>query len=187
MAVARFTLASFVPTSPFAVAFPLKDDDLANVRIAILTSTRPLRKRFLESGREVERLDPSRLVKLADVFGTIIIGSRAHEDFYLRMRRALPRKLRRKFIFYARSFFDRFVNSQQLSGPVDDRDEGWKEILRLNKINFVAEINVQHSEGSPRGSARGGTKTFRWTDIEQFIRDARITVIDDGFFSQTAS
>lgn len=153
---------------------------MAIEKIAILTSTKPLRKCCVEGLREVEKLDPSRLMRLTEVFNTIIIGSRAHEDFFARIRRALTRKLRRKFIFYPRSFFDRFIHTQKLSGPVDDRDEGWKEILRLNGIDFVPEIPVQLDE------VHQGTKTFRWTEIEQFIRDTRVTIVGPAFFEKPA-
>lgn len=149
---------------------------MSKKNIAILTSTKPLRKRFTEGGREVERLDPSRLLKLTEAFDSIIIGSRAHEDFFARIRKSLSRKLRRKFLFYPRGFFDRFVHTQKLSGPVNDRDEGWKEILRVNDIDFASEITVQLDE------FHQGTKHFRWTEIEQFVRDDRVSVIGTGFF-----
>ena len=130
----------------------------------------------MEGGRQVERLDPSRLMMLTDAFDLIIIGSRAHEDFFTRMKRALSRKIRRKFIFYSRGFFDRFVHTQDLAGPINDRDEGWKEILRLNGIDFATEIPVQLDE------LHQGTKTFRWTEIEQFVQDTRVNVIGVEFF-----
>ncbi len=150
---------------------------MADKKIAILTSTKPLRGFFIEGGREVERLDPSRLMVLTELFDTIIIGSRAHDDFYTRIRQALSRKLRRKFIFYPRAFFNRFVYTQKLSGPVNDRDEGWKEILRVNDINFVPEITVGLDE------FHDGIKTFRWTEIELFLRDDRVTVVGEDFLS----
>ena len=147
-------------------------------KIAILTSTKPLRGRLMEDDREVERLDPSRLMMLADAFDRIIIGSRAHEDFYARMRRALSRKVRNKFIFYSRGFFDRFVHTQDMSGPVNDRDEGWKEILRENGIDFIGEIAVQLDE------FHHGTKAFRWTEIDDFLQDTRVWVIGAEFFRE---
>ena len=147
-------------------------------KIAILTSTKPLRGRFMEGGRQVERLDPSRLMMLADAFDLIIIGSRAHEDFHARMKRALSRKVRRKFLFYSRDFFDRFVHTQDMSGPVNDRDEGWKEILRKNGIDFTGEIAVQLDE------MHQGTKAFCWTEIEQFLQDKRVWVIGAEFFRE---
>jgi len=151
---------------------------LAERKIAILTSTKPLRGRFMEGGRQVERLDPSRLMMLADAFDLIIIGSRAHEDFYARMKRALSRKVRRKFVLYSRTFFDRFTHTQDLAGPVNDRDEGWKEILRENGIDFVGEITIRLDEG---------TKAFCWTEIEQFLQDGRTKVIEADFFRPRAA
>lgn len=152
---------------------------MADKKIAILTSTKPLRGHFVEGGREIERLDPSRLMALTELFDTIIIGSRAHNDFYTRIRQALSRKLRRKFIFYPRAFFNRFVYTQKLSGPVDDRDEGWKEILRANNINFVLEITVGLDE------FHDGIKTFHWTEIELFLRDDRVTVVGENLLPPT--
>ena len=149
---------------------------MAERKIAILTSTKPLRGRFMEGGQQVERLDPSRLMMLADAFDLIIIGSRAHEDFYVRMKRALSRKAKRKFVFYSRAFFDRFTHTQDLAGPVNDRDEGWKEILRENGIDFVGEITIRLD------ALHEGTKAFCWTEIEQFLQDGRAKVIGADFF-----
>jgi len=149
---------------------------VAEQTIAILTSTKPLRVRMMEGGREVEKLDPSRLMMLSDAFKLIIIGSRAHEDFYARMKRALSRKVKKKFVFYSRGFFDRFTHTQDMAGPVNDRDEGWKEILRTHGINFVGELAVQLD------AMHQGTKAFRWTEIELFIQDPRVSVVGAEFF-----
>lgn len=142
-------------------------------KIALLTSTKPLRHRFMEAGREVEKLDPSRCMALAQDFDLIIVGSRASEDFFTRINQSLSLRVRRKFRFYSRRFFDRFAHTHTLTGRADDRDEGWKEILRNNGIDFEDQITT--SSDRPRARVR----RFRWTRIQDFIQDDRVTVIHD--------
>ena len=93
-----------------------------------------------------------------------------------RVRLKIGRKVRRKFVLYSRTFFDRFTHTQDLAGPVNDRDEGWKEILRENRIDFVGEITIRLD------ALHEGTKAFCWTEIAQFLQDGRTKVIEADFF-----
>ena len=127
----------------------------------------------MDGGKQVERLDPSRLMMLVDAFDLIIIGSRAHEDFYARMKHALSRGAKKKFIFYSRSFFDRFTRTQDLSGPVNDRDEGWKEILRANSIVFVLKTHMMTA------NYKYEDVYFQWNLLRHFVRDKRVTVLGE--------
>jgi hypothetical protein len=141
------------------------------MKIAVLTTTRPLRERSNEMGREVEALSPRKCTALAEEYDLIIIGSRASDDFYDRIRSSLPRKVLEKFRMYPRSFFDRFKRPGSVSGEHDDRDEGWKEVLRTNGINFLPSARMMGD------NFRSGDQPFHWQRIADFIRDDRVTVI----------
>ena len=140
-------------------------------KIAILTSTRPLRERTQEIGRTVETLSPRKCSALADEYDLIIVGSRASDDFYERIKAALPRKVREKFRLYSRSFFDRFKRMGGVPVEYDNRDEGWKEILQANGVSFVTEARLLGS------SYMYEERSFHWTDLAGFVRDDRVTVI----------
>jgi len=140
-------------------------------KIAILTSTRPLRERTREIGRTVETLSPRKCTALAEEYDLIIVGSRASDDFYERIKSALPRKVLEKFRLYSRSFFNRFKRMGGVPAEYDNRDEGWKEILQANGISFVTETRLLGS------SYAYEERSFHWTDLADFIRDERVTVI----------
>jgi hypothetical protein len=141
-------------------------------KIAILTSTRPLRAHTQEIGRTVETLSPAKCTALAEEYDLVILGSRASDGFYERIRTSLPRKVLERFRMYSRSFFDRFKRRGALPAEYDDRDEGWKEILRANGVSFVTETRIL------TGQYQYEDRAFRWTQIADFINDERVTVID---------
>ena len=105
-------------------------------RIAILTSTRPIRQRLQEIGRTVETLDPRKCQMLAQQYDVIILGSRASDVFYQRIKSTLPRGIRDKFRFYSRSYFESFKRRGNLPSEFDDRTEGWKQILEANRAQI---------------------------------------------------
>lgn len=142
-------------------------------KIAILTSTGPLRERVQEIGRTVEMLSPRKCNALADEYDLIILGSRASDDFYERIRMALPRKVLDRFRMYSRSFFDRFKRRGSVPSKYDDRDEGWKEILQANGIAFVTEARLLGED------YKTDERHFTWGRLADFIRDDRVTVISD--------
>ena len=111
-------------------------------KIAVLTSTRPLRQLTQEIGRSVETLSAKKCNALAQEYDLVIVGSRASDDFYERIKSALPRKMRDRFRLYSRSFFERFKRRGSVPSEYDDRDEGWKEILKANDINFVTNAKL---------------------------------------------
>jgi hypothetical protein len=141
------------------------------MKIAVLTSTRPLRERTINVGREVETFSPKKCSDLAAQYDLIILGSRASDDFYDRIRASLPRKVLDKFRLYPRSFFDRFKRRGAIPNEYDDRDEGWKEILSANGINYVTSARTATE------SFRDAGEVFRWSRLDRFIRDDRVTVI----------
>ena len=143
------------------------------MKIAILTTTKPLRQSVQEIGRTLETLSPSKCRDLAEQYDLVIIGSRASDEFYERIRAALPRKLLEKFQLYPRSFFDRFKRRGDEVSEYDDRDEGWKEILKANEISFVTMARVIGSD------FKTDERPFHWTRLADFIRDKRVTVVMD--------
>jgi hypothetical protein len=143
------------------------------LKIAILTTTKPLRQSVQEIGRTLETLSPSKCRDLAEQYDVIVIGSRASDEFYERIKSALPRKLLEKFQLYPRSFFERFKRRGNAPSEYDDRDEGWKEILRANKISFLPKARLIASD------FKTDERPFHWTRLADFIRDKRVTVIMD--------
>ena len=141
------------------------------MKIVVVTSTRPLRDRVMEAGREVETLSVKKLAALTEEYDLVIIGSRASDELFERIRASLPRTLADKLRLYSRGFFDRFKHSGALPSEYDDRDEGWREILTANGINFVTSARLVGDNFRSRDTA------FRWTQIDRFIRDDRVTVI----------
>jgi len=142
-------------------------------KIAILTTTKPLRQSITEIGRTVEMFSPVKCRDLAEQYDLVIIGSRASDDFYERIRSALTRKLLEKFRFYPRSFFDRFKHRGEEPSEYDDRDEGWQEILKVNEIPFLTSARVIG------GDFKTEERLFRWTRLADFIRDKRVTVVNE--------
>jgi hypothetical protein len=142
-------------------------------KIAILSSTRPLRERVQDIGRMVETLSPQKCTELAEQYDVIIIGSRASDEFFERIKGALPRRLLDKFRLYPRSFFNRFKRIGSTGAEVDDRDEGWKEILRANGIVFVLKTHMMAY------NYKYEDVYFQWNLLTHFIRDKRVTVIGE--------
>ena len=140
-------------------------------KIAVLTSTRPLRQRIQEIGRTVETLSPSKCQAFAKEYDLIILGSRASDDFFERIKSALPRRMMAKFRLYPRSFFDRFKSRGTIPSEFDNRDQGWQEILRANAITFVTEARLLCDDYTY------DERKFHWTRLADFINDERVTVI----------
>ena len=140
-------------------------------RIAILTSTKPLRTRTQEGRHTVETMEAGRLQKLADRFDLVIIGSKASDDFFKLMRHSLPKKVADKFRLYARSYFARFKRGGLMPTQEDSGDEGWREILRENDVEFVEEARVLQEDHTY------AELPFTWRRLKDFIRDDRVTLI----------
>lgn len=140
-------------------------------KIAILTSTRPLREVTTEIGHTVETLSPQKCHELAEAYDLVIIGSRASDDFYERIKGVLTRKMLSKFRFYSRSFFERFRRRRGSPYGYNDIDEGWLEILQTNNISFVRKTRMLD------GNYQYDKQHFRWMRLADFVRDDRVTII----------
>ena len=139
--------------------------------IAILISTKPLRTRTQEGRHTIDALAPERLQKLAERFDRVIIGSKASDDFFKLMRHSLPKGIAGKFRLYSRSYFAGFKRSGLLPTDEDLRDDGWREILRENGIEFVERARVLQENYTY------AEIDFSWKRMEDFIRDDRVTIL----------
>lgn len=137
-------------------------------RIAILTSTSPLRKTSARSGVTKQRLNIDICMQLAEKFDVVIVGSVAADEVFDHISRNLPRSARMKFRFYARSFF----TSQRSHEEGDDgRDAGWETILAENRIEFEPIITK-----TLPGKSREQVK-FTWRDMADFVTDKDVVFI----------
>jgi len=136
--------------------------------IAILTSTAPLRKTSAQGGVTKQRLNIDICVQLADKFDVVIVGSAAPDDVFDHISRNLPRSVRIKFRFYARSFF-----SAQPKRDADDdgRHAGWEAILAENHIAFEPLLT------RVRPDRRTEQIKFDWRQMEDFVTDKNVTFV----------
>jgi len=151
-------------------------------KIAILTSTAPLRKTTTRGGATKQRLNFQACLDLAERFDVIIAGSVAHDNVFDYLQRHLPREVRPKFRFYPRSFFHSFRTPEILRTTDDPRNPGWEQILSENGIRF----EVLRSKIGPDN--RYHQQKFDWKHLEVFITDPRVTLVEGGegqmFFEQ---
>ena len=148
---------------------------MAEEKIAILRSTRPLRRIKSKGGRTYEAIDPAALARLTDHFDLIIIGSTASEDLYRRFYSHLTGQGKEKFRLYSKSFFSQFSGGGRVLGKKkDEKDEGWKEILKTNKIKYELTRRVFGQD------FRYHIEDFSWKDMPEFVTDERVTFVDSS-------
>jgi hypothetical protein len=136
--------------------------------IAILTSTSPLRKTSAQGGVTKQRLNIDICVQLADKFDVVIVGSAAPDDVFDHISRNLPRSVRIKFRFYARSFF----STQPKRDATDDgRHAGWEAILAENRVAFEPLLT------RVRPDRRSEQVKFNWQQMEDFVTDKNVTFV----------
>lgn len=134
-------------------------------RIAILTSTSPLRKTSARAGVTKQRLNLDVCVQLADKFDVVIVGSAAPDEVFDHISRNLPRSVRMKFRFYARSHF---ATHRPRDENDDARNSGWESILAENRIEF--DPIVTHT--------RSGEQTkFDWRKMPDFVTDKNVSFV----------
>jgi hypothetical protein len=148
---------------------------MAKGKIAILRSTRPLRRLKSRAGRTYEAIDPKALARLTDRFALIIIGSTASEELYRRFYSYLTAHGKEKFKMYSKSFFENFVGGGGLFGKKkDEKDEGWKEILKSNRVKYELTRRVFGSD------FRYHIEDFNWREMPEFVTDERVKFIDEA-------
>lgn len=142
-------------------------------KIAILGSTKPIRKLKSKGGRVYEAIDPKALARLTDHFDLVIIGSTASDELYRRVYAHLTAHGREKFRMYSKSFFKDFAGGAGiLSKKKDEKDEGWKEILKTNKIRYELTRRVFGED------FRYHYVDFSYEDLQHFVTDERVSFIE---------
>jgi hypothetical protein len=143
-------------------------------RIAILTSTSPLRKTTTQRGVTQQRFNLEACLELAGQFDTVIVASLAADEVFQFMEAHLPREARAKFHFYARSFFHQFHSDDALNAADDVRDPGWQQILSENDVKFEVLLRRRGSD------ARSRKEKFHWEQLSRFITDPRVKLVTGG-------
>lgn len=137
-------------------------------KIAILTSTSPLRKTSAQFGVTKQRLNIDICVQLADKFDVVIVGSAAADDVFDHISRNLPRSVRLRFRFYSRSFFA----AQPTRDEGDDgRTAGWEAILAENRITFEPLVTRTKPDRTTE------QVKFDWRKMEEFVTDKNVSFV----------
>jgi len=146
---------------------------MSTTKIAILTSTKPLRRPVMRSGRQLEVIDPRTLMNLAAKFDLVIIASGASEKFYEQIRSSITLKAQPVFKMYSKEFFDRFAGSFV---PPEERAGGtskaWQQILKDNHVQFELQRKVVS------GNYDVSFDDFNVDSLAAFISDPRVEFID---------
>jgi hypothetical protein len=141
-------------------------------KIALLTSTSPLRKTTTRHGRTKQRLNMDACMELAEKFDAVIIGSLSHDEVFEYIARHLPREARPKFRMYPRSYFHSVsARPAGMSGSDDPRDQGWQEILSENGIKFEVLRSILGDDH------RYTKEKFDWRRLTRFITDGRVVLV----------
>ncbi len=143
-------------------------------RIAILTSTAPLRKTSSRMGVTKQRINLQAAVDLANRFDVIIVGSLTADEVYDHFAQSLPRNIRMKFRLYPRSFFHGFRTSEIMRTTDDPRHPGWQQVLSENGIQFEV---LRSRVGSDQ---RHTQQKFSWEALGQFVTDPRVMLVTGG-------
>ena len=142
-------------------------------KIAILSSTKPLRKPVLHGGHEMEALGPDTIMSLAAKFDMVIMGSEASEKVYEMIRESLPLRSRSVLKSYSRQYFEEFTGGR--SAPADQRAQGlnqvWQMILKENHIQYENRRKVILPTGEP------SVREFDAKELEAFVGDPRVVFI----------
>lgn len=143
-------------------------------RIAILTSTAPLRKTTTVRGVTQQRLATEACLELGRRFDLIIVGSLTADEVFKYIEDHLPREIRPKFRLYPRSFFHGFRTDEVLRTTDDPRNPAWEQILSENGIRFDV---LRSTIGD---DYRHVQQKFRWDRMTDFIMDRRVTLVSGG-------
>jgi hypothetical protein len=142
-------------------------------KIALLTSTSPLRKTTTQHGVTKQRFNVNACLELAERFDVIIVGSLSADEVFQYMQEHLPREVLPRFRFYPRSFFHQFENEDKMKAD-DTRDPGWQQILSENGVKYEMLLRRRGVD------ARSRQEKFTWERLAEFIKDPRITLVTGG-------
>jgi hypothetical protein len=143
-------------------------------KIAILTSTSPLRKTATRMGVTKQRLNMDACLELAKRFDVIIIGSLSADDVFKYVETHLHPDIRPKFRLYPRSFFHSFRTDEIMSTTDDPRNPGWQQILSENGIKFEV---LRSRIGADQ---RHRQEKFAWDRLTDYITDPRVSLVSGG-------
>jgi hypothetical protein len=144
------------------------------LKIAILTSTSPLRKTTTRHGVTKQRFNMDAVLELAMRYDVVIIGSLSADEVFQYVEEHLPRDARPKFRLYARSFFHRFNADEAGHASDDPRNPGWEQILSENDVKFEV---LRSRIGADQ---RHTQQRFSWEKLSLYIRDPRVTLVTGG-------
>ena len=130
-------------------------------KIAVLTSTAPLRKTTTRRGTTKQRLNMDAVTELSERFDVVIIGSLAADKVYEYIERHLPREARPR-------------SEESLSSTDDPLNAAWTQILSENAIRF--EVLRRKDSHNPHNRH----EKFDWRNIGGFITDNRVTLVSGG-------
>jgi hypothetical protein len=143
-------------------------------KIAILTSTSPLRKTATRMGVTKQRMNMDACLELAKRFDVIVIGSLSADEVFKYIETHLLPEIRPKFRLYARSFFHSFRTDDILATADDPRDPGWQQILSENGIMFeVLRSRIGEDQ-------RHRQERFSWARLGDYITDPRVSLVTGG-------
>lgn len=145
-------------------------------RIAILTTSKPLRTQVVKRGKVKQVLNGKMIGELGSNYDLVIIGSTASDEFYEYLNKILPLNQRSRFRLYGRSFFTAQPQIDENNDPADQRSVGWMTILKENRINFEPIRKTMGDDLLPRIEA------FNWVNMAAFILDDRVEVIGEEQF-----
>lgn len=143
-------------------------------KIAILTSTSPLRKTTTRMGVAKQNFNVDACAELGRRFDIIIIGSLSADDVFDYMSTHIPREYKPKFRLYPRSFFHQFRTDEIMRTTDDPRNPGWQQILEESGIRFDVLRSIIGADH------RHEQMKFDWQNLTNFILDPRVVLVSGG-------
>ena len=140
-------------------------------RIAVLPTSKPLRKKVTKRGKTRQTLNGGAIGELASHYDLVIVGSTASDQFYEYLYNSLPLHQRSKFRLYGRSFFADQPDQDESAQISGQRNVGWAQILQENHIMYEPVRKTMGEDLLPR------MEHFDWEHLEDFVTDDRVDVL----------
>jgi hypothetical protein len=140
-------------------------------RIALLTSTAPLRKTGTFQGVARQRFNMEAALELSMRYDLVIVGSLSSDEVFEYIEEHLPPHVKPKFKFYNRTFFHKYKTDEVFEKTDDPRNAGWEDILKENNVRFEVLRSVIGDDH------RHHQMKFAWDNLTNFILDDRVTLV----------
>ena len=140
-------------------------------RIAILTSTAPLRKTGTFQGVARQRFNMEAALELAMRYDLVIVGSLSSDDVFQYIAEHLPPHVKPKFKFYNRTFFHQYKTDEVLEKTDDPRNAGWEQILKEHGVRYEVLRSLIGEDFRHR------QLRFAWDNMTEFIMDRRVVLV----------